>query len=187
MSNRDLIKIVARGDLSREQLDFILRQLGALGLSTEVEIIKSASELPPVPLELPYHLDGINSHEQYLVREHLTEFREKFARGVTEQKCRLLFGILGGSSQVRYRTRPNPLPESLGLVVVQRAEIGMPKLKSPQEVATAVQVGSVIEFADRAQRSEIPVAIRGLSGDTLALLVLLSEKLKEQLADPIVE
>jgi hypothetical protein len=176
-----VVELIARGEITRESLEFIRQQLGRQGLSTEVLIWDNGEpEAAPIPEELPYDLDEIISPEQYLVREHVTEFRQRFAQGYSENRVRLLFGILGGSSQKRYRTRPGPAPEALGLVVTNRRSVGLPRPKAPQEIDSAVQVGSLLSFAERARSNEVPYT-RGFNIETKSLLFLLTERLQAQI------
>lgn len=178
------VEIRARGEVSRESLGLIELQLGRQGLSTEVRIVNAAeSDILPVPAEIPYLLNGVTNREQYVVREHLTEFKDRFAAGYTESQVRRLFGILGGSTWRKpghSRTRPAPPPEELGLIVEFRHLVGFPKPTQPAELNSAVQVGSILDFTERVRTGQAP-SIWGFSAEPRSLLDLFSRKLEDQI------
>lgn len=176
---RGEVELIARGEISREGLEFIQHQLGRQGLSTEVAKFDTGEpEYPPLPLEIPYTLDGLRTRDQFVVREHMSEFRERFAPGFSENVARRVFGIIGGSSQVRYRTRPNPPPEELGLRVSERHEVGIPKSPGPQEIDAAVELGSLLDFDGNISRLD------HVSLQMEYFLRLFTDKVREQLEQP---
>jgi len=135
------------------------------------------AELQPI---LPYSFHEINSPDQFLVREHLTEFQETYAPHISRTYDGKVFGMLGGSSQRRYRTRQIPSPEELDLIVRERTEVGFRPSASPNYLTTAVQVGSVLGFVDRMKEGTLPY-FWGLSNEKIEFLTIMDGVLRQQI------
>src|SRR3989344_114362 len=162
--------IIVRGVLSPEQVEKNLRFLAAQGLKTEIVDSKAYKDLREglkIHRQEIYSVDEIISREQFLVREHFSEFRINYcadlptttsgiAFGVVTHPKRLLLKIYrhyDRSSRVRRyeprHTRPEePIdPDSLGLVVRRRDEVGLtiPDNLPQGTNLAAVQVSGFLE------------------------------------------
>jgi len=142
--------ITARGELSQLQVDNVLRFLARQGLGVVAHTLDL--ERPSMDSEgrsRIYALAAITVREQYLVREHLEEFRSKFVPQYSKEDAGRALGILLGPQIGRhtdhFRQRLNPA--ELGLVIADRKELGFPAAPQTTFNKDAVQVGSFLEFA----------------------------------------
>jgi hypothetical protein len=181
------------GALPRDEIDFIVQYLNGHGLGVEVlvagdlsGVINTATRTrakpkPKVrdPAEsepLPYELTDISSPDQYLVQEHLRSFGEEAS--FTWQRMDRLFSFISGRRPERGQIHPPPDLEELGLVAVDRQSAGFPR--PPQGwYDAAVQVGSLLEFAEKVAREEL--RYRGLNDDQAVLLGRLATFLGERI------
>ncbi len=196
--------IVAKGQLSHEEIEHNLRFLAAQGLKTEIVDSKAYRDLREgLAIRRPEicSVDEINSGEQFLVREHFSEFRINYRADLPTTTSGIAFGVVTHPKRIlpkisRYydpsrsrRYRPRDIrpeesidPDSLGLVVHRRDEVGLPipeNLPRGTNVA-AVQVGSLLEFI----RDVLPdqkSSINGLTDKTEKFLVALAQHLEERI------
>src|SRR3989344_2861675 len=198
--------IIVRGVLSPEQVEKNLRFLAAQGLKTEIVDSKAYKDLREgLKIHRPeiYYVDEITSREQFLVREHFSEFRINYcadlptttsgiAFGVVTHPKRILpkisyspYGSYPSFSRRRYENRrpEEPIaPDSLGLVVRRRDEVGLaiPDNLPQGTNLAAVQVSGFLEFI-RDLLPDQKSDINGLTDKTKKFLKALASHLESQI------
>lgn len=178
--------IIARGVLSPEQVEHNLRFLAAQGLKTEIVDSKAYRDLREgLRIQRPemYSVDEITTREQFLVREHFSEFRINYRADLPTTTSGIAFGVVTHPKRIlpkiyryynpsrasRYHHRDirpeEPIdPDNLGLVVRRRDEIDLaiPDNLPRGANLAAVQVGSLLEFV----RDVLPDQKGGINGLT---------------------
>lgn len=152
--------IIARGEVSKKDLELGLLFLGKLELSTEVVDLAALEELRTELMvdqaELPYGIDEISRPDQFLVKEHFEQFRSQYTGDISSKYASRVFGFLVKSQYVRdERSWDGPsqmAPSDFGLEIIPRSEAGFPDIRTTNSGAEvnsyAVQVGSLLRTVD---------------------------------------
>jgi hypothetical protein len=171
-ANRMPVSFIVRGELTEEDLEFTLRFLGKQGLSSSfikdesiigkdfqnktLSLVTHQENDRPLQGKVeivpgPYPFTEINSVNQFLIREHVWEFRERFAPDYTREDAgKALSAILHPAVGPNQPTRDRKLidPADIGLVVKERREVGFGAPPAQTYNVEAVQVGGFLNLVN---------------------------------------
>lgn len=185
--------ILARGELTPEEIEYNLRFLGARGLRTEIIDPKGPRDFRErlIAQDTIYSIDEITSDQQFLAKEHFSEFRKQYRADLHPVVAGTAFSVLVNPKQYGYhpfsssqRKYANPPlkyipPENLGLVVRTRESVGLPLPLYPTANLQVVRVDSFLGFASDLLSGQKP-KINGLTDKTEGFLKDVASHLKER-------
>jgi hypothetical protein len=190
--------IVARGELDTPEFDAAILVLGGLGLTTEVmdpalyERLVNPVELEPDTRKL-YPFEAIVSREQFLGREHIFSFRQKYAADTSKKVCGWAFRTLVAPSSGRrqYEGHDHVFdPAEFGLVVMNMEDAGFSSLDEArsslwdtEQYNLVVQVGSALDFLDSILNGDIDKLFNNYGPEKKKFIRALFEKLNAQISD----